>query len=62
MLDELIEYLQKCQEEYGNVNVCVYNDCHGLPCETILADFHKDDFYVPFCEDDVFVGDFLYLS
>lgn len=62
LLEELIGYLQKCYEEYGNVNVCVYNYCHELPCETILAEFHEDDFYVPFCEDDILVGDYLYLS
>lgn len=62
MLDDLIEYLEKFREEYGNVNVCVYNYCHEMPCETILVDFHEDDFYVPFCEDDILVGDFLFLS
>ncbi len=62
-LGELIDCLKKCEEKYGgDMNVCVYNYCHEMPCETILPIFHDDDYYVNICEDEILIGDFLLLS
>lgn len=62
-ISDLIDCLKIVQGKYGeDINVCVYNYCHEMPCETILPEFHDNDFYVNFCEDDVEVGDFILLS
>ena len=62
-LGELIECLTICKEKYGeDINVCVYNYCHEMACETIVPLYHDDDFYVPFCEDTILKGDFLMLE
>lgn len=63
ILDDLIECLSKVREKHGgDINVCVYNYCHEMPCETIVPLFHDDDFYVNFCEDDILQGDFILLE
>lgn len=61
-LDELICCLKRCKEKYGNINVCVYDRCHEMPCESIVPEFEKEMEYKNFCEDDVLVGDFLMLK
>ncbi len=62
LLGELISCLEKCRDKYGNVNVCVFNDCHMLPCEAVVPVFYEDRPFVVFCEDDVVRGDFLMLE
>ena len=62
-LGELIDCLKKCEEKYGgDMNVCVYNYCHEMPCETIVPQLHNNEFYVNFCENDILTGDFLMLE
>ena len=62
-LGELIDCLKICEEKYGgDMNVCVYNYCHEMPCETIVPQLHDNDFYVNFCENDILNGDFLMLE
>lgn len=62
-LGELIDCLKKCEEKYGgDMNVCVYNYCHEMSCETIVPQLHDNDFYVNFCENDILTGDFLMLE
>lgn len=62
LITELIWWLEKALQEHGDINVCVYNYCHEMPCETIVPEFHEKDYYVNFCEDDILEGDFLFLS
>lgn len=62
-LDELICCLKKCKKKYGgDINVCVYNLSCEMPCETIVPEFHDDEEYVNFCENDILEGDFLFLK
>mgnify|MGYP003291385735 CR=1 FL=1 len=42
-LDEVIWWLEKIKEEHGNVNVCVHNTCHDMPCESFLFTMKTDE-------------------
>jgi hypothetical protein len=62
-LNELIGCLQKCEERYGGeINCVVHNECHDMPCESIVPTHHKEMIYINFCEDDTKKGEVLYLS
>lgn len=60
-VEELIGHLEKVKKEYGNINVCTYSPCHEMPCESIVPEFHDDEEYVNFCEDNILKGDFILL-
>ena len=38
------------RQEHGDINVCVYNYCHEMPCESIVPEYRDNDFYINFCE------------
>lgn len=62
-LKELINCLKRCEKKYGgDINICVYNYCHEMPCESIVPELHNDEQYINFCENDVLEGDFLLLN
>ena len=50
------------KKEHGDINVCVYNYCHEMPCESIVPEYRDNDFYINFCEDDIEEGEFIYLG
>ena len=62
LVSELIEWLEKIKDENGDVNVCVYNHCHEMPCESFLFNMKENEPYIPFCEDRVCCGDFLMIE
>ena len=62
LVSEVIEWLEKIKAENGNVNVCVYNTCHKMPCESFLFQMKEDEPYIPFCEDRVCTGDYLMIE
>ena len=62
LVSEVIEWLEKIKAEKGNVNVCVYNTYHKMPCESFLSTMKENEPYIPFCEDRVCVGDFLMIE
>ena len=62
IISELIWWLEKMKQEHGDINVCVYNYCHEMPCESIVPEYRDNDFYINFCEDDVEEGEFVYLG
>lgn len=62
LVSEVISWLEKIKEENGDVNVCVYNTCHQMPCESFLFTMKEDELYIPICEDGVCIGDYLYIE
>ena len=62
LVSEVIEWLKKIKEEQGDVNVCVHNTSHDMPCESFLFQMKKDELYIPFCEDRVCKGDYLMIE
>jgi len=50
------------KKEHGEVNVCVHSTSHDLPCESFLFMMKENELYVPYCEDTVVEGDFLYIE
>lgn len=62
LLSDLIAYLQKQEEELGDVNICVYSECHELPCESFLLREVDDEIYVNFCENNTKRGKIFLLS
>lgn len=44
------------------MNVCVHNSCHDMPCESFLFQMKENELYIPYCEDNVVVGDFLMIE
>lgn len=61
-ISEVICWLEKKKDEQGDVNVCVHNTCHDMPCESFLFTMKENEPYIPFCEDRVVVGDFLMIE
>ena len=61
-ISEVIRWLEKIKGEQGDVNVCVHSTSHDMPCESFLFTMKKEEFYVPFCEDEIVVGDFLMIE
>lgn len=61
-VSEVIDWLEKIKAESGDVNVCVHNTCHDMPCESFLFTMKENEPYIPFCEDTIVVGDFLYVE
>lgn len=61
-ISEVIGWLEKMKKEQGDVNVCVHNTSHDMPCESFLFTMKEDELYIPFCEDRVCVGDYLYIG
>ena len=61
-IGEVIVWLEKIRAEKGDVNVCVHNTCHDMPCESFLFTMKENEPYIPFCEDRVCEGDFLYIE
>lgn len=62
LISEVIRWLEKVREEEGEVNVCVYNKCHEMPCESFLFQMERNQLYIPYCEDTVLAGDFLMME
>ena len=61
-ISEVIKELKKIKDEQGDVNVCVHNSCHDMPCESFIFQMKENELYIPFCEDDIVVGDFLMIE
>lgn len=61
-ISEVIFWLEKRKAELGDVNVCVHNTCHDMPCESFLFQMKENELYIPYCKDDVVVGDFLMIE
>ena len=61
-ISEVIRWLEKIKDEQGDVNVCVHSTAHDMPCESFVFQMKEDELYIPFCEDDVVVGDFLMIE
>lgn len=61
-ISEVIRELKKIKDEQGDVNVCVHNSCHDMPCESFIFQMKENELYIPFCEDDIVVGDFLMIE
>lgn len=62
LISDVIWWLEKIKEEQGEVNVCVYNTCHKMPCESFLFTMKEDELYIPLCEDRVCTGDYLMIE
>lgn len=62
IISEMIWWLEKMKEEHGDVNVCVHNTSHDMPCESFLFQMREGEEYIPFCEDKICTGDFLYVG
>lgn len=62
LISELIVWLLMKKEEYGDVNVCVHNVNHDMPCESFIFNMKNNEPYIPFCEDRVCTGDFLMIE
>ena len=62
LISEVIEWLEKIKAEQGDVNVCVHNTCHDMPCESFLFQMKENEPYIPFCEDRVCTGDYLMIE
>lgn len=62
LISDVIWWLEKIKEEQGEVNVCVYNTCHKMPCESFLFIMKEDELYIPLCEDRVCTGDYLMIE
>ena len=61
-LSEVVEWLEKIRAEHGDVNCCVHNTSHDMPCESFLFTMKEDEPYIPYCEDRVCKGDYLYIE
>lgn len=61
-ISEVISWLEKIKDEQGDVNVCVHNTAHQMPCESFLFQMKKNELYIPFCEDRVCVGNYLMIE
>lgn len=62
LVSEVISWLEKIKAENGDVNVCVHNTCHDMPCESFLFQMKTDEPYIPFCEDGICTGDYLMIE
>ena len=61
-ISEVIGWLEKIKAEKGDVNVCVHNTSHDMPCESFLFTMQENEPYIPLCEDRICLGDFLYVG
>ena len=61
-ISEVIFWLEKMKDEQGDVNVCVHSTSHDMPCESFLFTMRENELYIPYCEDKVCCGTFLYIE